>query len=115
MERKNLKDSIMRRYKDSNTRLDLRSRDQESLKKSSLYQTFLDKKVSVSKKPRSEAKNWASTDSASWNPVNRNGEKSTAMDRLLSSTTGSAFKTDQGSRMRKTRSGVLNHSLNEPS
>jgi hypothetical protein len=66
MERKNLKDSIMKRYKESNTRADSRSKDQDSMKKSSLYQTFLDKKekVSATKKIKSDSRNWASTDSA---------------------------------------------------
>lgn len=95
MERKNLKDSIMRRYKDSNARVDSRSREQDSLKKSSLYQTFIEKKVSVGNKPKSDAKNWASTESASWNQGSKMGEKSNVVDRLLSSTAGSAFKTEQ--------------------
>jgi len=37
MERKNLKDSIMRRYKESNARTESRSKEHDNIKKSSLY------------------------------------------------------------------------------
>lgn len=117
MERKNLKDSIMRRYKESHTRADSRSKDQDSLKKSSLYQTFLGKKekVSATKKIRSDAKNWASTDSAFQNGGSRSVERSLLMNKLMNSSTESAFKTEQAGKLRKTRSGALSHSLNDSS
>jgi hypothetical protein len=110
MERKNLKESIMRRYRDSRTRPDSRSKESKSKKRSSLYQNFMNKRVSASKKSRAEMKNWASTDSSAWKKRSRKTKKSELVDKLLNSSYSSAFKTDGGMGMRKAKSGMIYHS-----
>lgn len=107
LERKNLKDSIMRRYRDSRTRPDSRSKESRSKNRSSLYQNFMNKRVSASKKSRAEMKNWASTDSSAWKKKTRKSKKSELVDKLLNSSYSSAFQTEGSFGMRKARSGMI--------
>jgi hypothetical protein len=115
MERKNLKESIMRRYRDSRTRGDSRSKKEsgsksKSKKRSSLYQKFMNKRVSASKNSRADMRNWSSTDSSAWKTRSRKTKKSELVDKLLNSSYNSAFKTDGGLGMRKAKSGMIYHS-----
>ena len=115
MERKNLKESIMKRYRDSRTRGDSRSKEggskSKSKKRSSMYQNFMNKRVSASKGgSRADMRNWSSTDSSAWKKRSRKTKKSELVDKLLNSSYSSAFKTHSGIGMRKAKSGMIYHS-----
>lgn len=110
MERKNLKESIMKRYKDSSSKS--KTKDSDTNKRSSLYQNFMNKRVSASKDSREELKNWSSTDSSAWKQQTALAKKTELVDKLLNTSNSSAFKTDNSSNgMRKAKSGMIYHSL----
>lgn len=111
MERKNLKESIMRRYRDSNTRNEPKKQTTSKQKKrTSMYQNFMNKRVSASKGSRNDMKNWASTDSSAWKRRSKPTKKSELVDKLLNSSYSSQFKTEGGRGMRKAKSGLIYHS-----
>ena len=106
----------MKRYRDSRTRGDSRSKDRggsksKSKKRTSMYQNFMNKRVSASKGgSRADMRNWSSTDSSAWKKRSRKTKKSELVDKLLNSSYSSAFKTDSGVGMRKAKSGMIYHS-----
>ena len=110
LERKNLKESIMKRYtKDSSVKS--KTKDSDSKKRPSLYQNFMNKRVPASKDSREELKNWSSTDSTAWKKQSVPSRKLELVDKLLNTSNSSAFKTDNGtSGLRKAKSGLIYHS-----
>jgi hypothetical protein len=110
LERKNLKESIMKRYtKESSVKS--KNKDSDTKKRPSMYQNFMNKRVSTGKESREELKNWSSTDSSAWKKQTGPSKNVELVDKLLNTSNASAFKTDNSlSGMRKAKSGMIYHS-----
>jgi hypothetical protein len=114
MERKNLNDSIMRRYKDtSNVRTASRSKDSDTKKRPSLYQNFVNKRVSASKDSGENMSDWGTSSLGAPKKNSDLIKKSEPVDKILNNGSNSIYKTDSDMKIRKTRSGAIYHSHNE--